>query len=140
MGRIGYFSPGIIGALAGLVYTLFGVGDYSALDRLMLGCTLVPLLFMVCQLLMVAAQGVFARVLPVPFGKSLRGMKCLAIGLLIVVAIGSSMVTGLLARVEVGPAAMIVGGLSLVCWLTTIGLYLWSLPTAVADFLRKNGA
>ena len=140
MGRMGYFSPGIIGALTGLVYTLFGVGDYSALDRLVLGCFLVPLLFMVCQLLMVAAQGVFAHVLPVPFGKSLRGTKCLAIGLLIVVAIGSSMVTGLLSRVEVGPAAMIVGGLSLVCWLTAIGLYLWSLPTAVADFLRRDGA
>ena len=139
MGRVGYFSPGIIGALAGLVYTLFGVGDYSALDRVALGCTLVPLLFVVCQLLMVAAQGVFARVLPVPFGKSLRGTKCLVIGLLLLVATASSLVTGLLSRVEFGPAAMIVGGLSVLCWLTAIGLYLWSLPTAAADFLKKDG-
>lgn len=134
MSRTGYFSPGIIGALVGLVYAWFGGGDRAATDRLLLGCYLVPLLFAVGQLLMIAAQGMFAGVLPVPPGKSLRGTKCVVIGLLSIAGMSFALVTYLLSRVEVGTAALLLGGLSLACWLTAIGLYVWSLPTALADF------
>ncbi|MFH0983691.1 MAG: hypothetical protein V2A79_19425 [Planctomycetota bacterium] len=140
MSRAGYFSPGIMGALAGLVYAAFGRGGTSALDRWLTGCYLVPLLFVVGQLLMLAAQGVFAGVLPVPPGKSIRGTKCVVIGLLIVAGLASGLVTYLLVRVAVGPAAEVLGGLSLACWLTALGVYVWSLPTAVADFLEQEGA
>lgn len=139
MSRTGYFSPGIVGALVGLVYAVLGGGDYSAVERLVRGSYLVPLLFVVCQLLMIAGQGVFAVVLPVPFGKSLRGAKCLAIGVLIVVGMVSGMVTYLLSRVQVGTTELVLGGVSLACWLVAIGLYVWSLPTAVADFVGKDG-
>jgi len=138
MSRMGYFSPGILGVLVGLVYALFG-GDYSMSERLTLGCYLVPLLLIIGQLAMVAAQGMFAGVLPVPPGKSMRGTKCLIIGLLIVVGGVSGLVVYLLSHAEGGLAAKVFGGVSLACWLTAIGLYVWSLPTAVADFVRKDG-
>ncbi len=137
MSRTGYYSLGIVGALTGLVYAAFGGVDYSTWERLALGCYLVPLLFAVGQLLMLAAQGMFAGVLPVPFGKSLRGTKCLVIGLLVVVGMVSGLATYLLSRAEVGLASMVCGGLTLGSWLAALGVYAWSLPTAVADFAKK---
>jgi hypothetical protein len=77
-------------------------------------------------------------VLPVPFGKSVRGRKCAAIGVLIVIAMASSLVTYLLGRVAVGAPALVCGGVSLACWLGAVGIYLWSLPTAVADFVEPR--
>jgi hypothetical protein len=136
---MGYFSPGLIGGLAGLVFAVFGGGERTAADRLLLGSYLVPLLFLVGQLLMVAAQGLFAGVLPVPIGKSLRGTKCAVIGLLMIAGLGSGLVGGLLARVEFGAPAMIVGAASVACWLVALGIYVWSLPTAVADFVEQEG-
>ena len=138
MGRMAYYSPGIVAGLIGLVYAAFGTGLPTAAERVGLAAWLVPVLVLVGLLLMLAAQGTFAGVLPVPLGKSLRGTKCQAIGLLIIAGLASAAVAGLLARVAVGRATLIVGGCSLACWLTAIGLYLWSLPAAVADFAEPK--
>ena len=139
MSRTGYFAPGLIGAMGGLIYAVFGGGDHSAMDRLLLGCGLVPLLGVGCQLVMLAAQGMFAGVLPVPFGKSVRGTKCVVIGLLIVAGMASGLVAYLLTGVGVGSATLLLGGASLACGLAVIGLYVWLLPTAVADYVENNG-
>ena len=138
MTRMGYLSPGILGALVGLIYAVFG-GDYSTNQRLVLAAWLVPLLLVAGQLAMVAAQGIFAGVLPVPPGKSIRGTKCVVVGLFVVTGGAVGIVAYLLARVEIGTAAMIVGGAGLACWLAAVGLYIWSVPTAVTDFVRKDG-
>ena len=139
MSRMGYFAPGIVGVVVGLVYVVFGGAERDAAERVTLGCILVPVLFALCQLSMIASQGVFARVLPVPVGRSIRGGKCLAIGLLIDAAIASSLIAILLVRVETDTTAVVVMATSGACWLAAVLVYLWSLPTAVADFVRKDG-
>ena len=139
MSRMGYFSPGMIGALAGLVFAVFHSGDDGPAERLLLACVLVPALFAYCQLLMIAAQGIFAAVLPVPFGRSLRGTKCVVIGSLIVAAAVSGKLAYLFSRTESGQATLILGALSLVCALASLGWYVWSLPTAMMDFGEQDG-
>ncbi|MCP4592875.1 MAG: hypothetical protein GY842_19235 [bacterium] len=137
MSLTAYFGPGIVGALVGLIYAIFGGDDYSytTTDRVILGFELVPGLFLICQLLMIAAQGIFAAVLPVPFGKTLRGAKCVAIGVLMLVGMVCGAVAQMLGGVEIGLAAIVVGAASLLCAIVAVGLYVWSLPTAVVDFV-----
>ena len=139
MSRMGYFSPGLMGGLAGLVFAVFHRGDDTTAERLLLASALVPGSFIFCQLLMFAAQGIFASVLPVPFGKSLRGTKCIVVGSLMVAAAVTGMLAYLFSRAESGRATLVLGGLSLVCTLASLGWYLWSLPTATADFSEENG-
>jgi len=96
-----------------------------------------------CQLGMVGLQGFFAGVLPVPIGKTLRGAMCRVIGFLILLGLliraGLSLACSqfsVFALIhELGIGAILVGVLvTLGCLLLALLLYVFSIPSAVADF------
>ncbi len=146
MTRLHYYSPGLVGLLIGLIlgYETAAKAGLSPFWTY----ALVPLcvaidLGLSCQLGMIGFQGLFAGVLPVPIGKSLRGTMCRAIGFLILLGLLTR--TGLslaLSRFsvfalihELGVSGILAGVLvTLGCLLLALLLYLFSLPSAAADF------
>lgn len=134
MSQWGYYSPAFLGAAAVLVYAIFGRGDFTQSERALIAAIGAPAAALAAQILMLAVQGIFAGVLPAPKGKTLRGRKCPVIGFFVLIG-GCALAAGWLAyrsgtqRVALGAA--IAGA---VCWLSALGLYGWSLPTATADF------
>lgn len=87
-----------------------------------------------CQVLMTGAQGAFAQVLPVPFGKSIRGSGAALAGWLLIAWVVLSAVTVLLGFEAVTQAAVVVGIASLTALAGAIVVYVWNLPAGVADF------
>jgi hypothetical protein len=86
MTKLQYWSPLIIGAILGEIYGLHLYGRVGGNPVWSLGA--LPLLSALStalslQVVMISAQGLFAGVLPVPFGKSIRGIACRIIGFLI---------------------------------------------------------
>ena len=150
MTKLHYYSPGIAGLLIGLIVG-YETSASLGLPRFMT-YALVPLLTAIdlgltCQLGVLGFQGLFAGVLPVPIGKTLRGTMCHLIGFLIVL--------GLLTRVglslagsqfgvftlisELGAGVVLVWALiGLGCLLLALLLYVFSIPSAVADFPRDD--
>jgi hypothetical protein len=81
-----YWSPLIIGAVIGEIYGLqvfgkSGASPFMAIGVLPFLCALGWAISL--QLAMIGAQGLFAAVLPVPFGKSIRGPRCRVVGFLV---------------------------------------------------------
>lgn len=150
MGRFHYYSPGLLGLLLGLVLG-YNAGAGLGL-RPFLTFVAVPLatgidLGLTCQLAMLGFQGLLAGVLPVPIGKTLRGTICHVIGLLVIF--------GLLTRLGLSLAHSHLGlvtltyqlGLGVVAAWAVVGLgslmvalvlYLFSIPTAAADFPKDD--
>ncbi len=137
MGRWTYYSPLWLGAL--LVVALndelraalppwapWAQWTAVALTALVFGVQ--------CQLLMIGAQGAFAQVLPVPWGKSIRGGAAVVVGTLLIAWNALGLICGSLLRHEVYVAGLVLAGLSLLSLLGAIVTYVWSLPAAVADF------
>ncbi len=91
-----------------------------------------------CQGLLIGAQGAFAQVLPVPIGRSLRGGAAMAIGWLLIIAIVLAAATTLLAYETVGVPAKVCGAAGGAALLAGAVIYLWNIPTAVADFGRER--
>jgi hypothetical protein len=90
------------------------------------------------QLLFVGAQGAFAQVLPVPWGKSVRGRPAVVGGWLLMLAMGLGLITAALlweAVTVAGSVVGMVGGAALALFAV---VYVWSLPAAVADFGRER--
>lgn len=93
------------------------------------------LLFAVgCQLAMFGAQGVSAQVLPVPFGKSIRGRGAATTGMLLLAAVSAGVATAMLALQSVDAVATGVGIAAGALLLAAGVAYFWCMPTAVADF------
>jgi hypothetical protein len=81
-----YWSPMIIGGVVGEIYGLQTYRNLGGNPLVSVG--VLPVLFALggaisLQLALVGAQGLFAGVLPVPFGKTIRGAKCRVIGFLL---------------------------------------------------------
>jgi hypothetical protein len=142
MGPWTYYSPLWLGTI------IAGVVGYNALDQLPPMATwLLWLVFVVgsvlvgvqCQLVMIAAQGIFAQVLPVPRGRSIRGRGARFGGSLLLgwVAFGSVAGVLWLERVRVMPSVLAV--VSLVCLAGAVVTYAWCWPTAVRDFDKRAG-
>ena len=80
-----YWSPLIVGGVVGEIY---GLQTYRSLGgNPLVSVVALPLLFALggaisLQLMLVGAQGLFAGVLPVPFGKTIRGTRCRVVGFL----------------------------------------------------------
>lgn len=91
-----------------------------------------------CQVLMTGAQGAFAQVLPVPWGKSIRGGAAALAGWLLIAWFGLSAVTVLLGFEQVTTAAIVLGILSLAALAGALAVYVWNIPAAVADFGDKQ--
>lgn len=140
MSQWGYYSPAILGALGAMIYAVFGRGDYAQSDRAIIAAIAVPSAAIACQLLLFVAQGVFAGVLPVPRGRTLRGPKCVVIGLFILGAMALGAMAYLASRTSTGVLFLgcAIGGAA--CALAAITVYGWSLPTAKPDFTDVEAA
>ena len=91
---------------------------------------------LLCQLLLVGAQGAFAQVLPVPIGRSIRGRGAVVGGVLIIATIVLGAIAGLLHSEELGRPVMVISGLGLAAAVGALVTYLWCWPTAIRDFDR----
>jgi hypothetical protein len=134
MTRLGYYSPAILGTFAVLIYAVFGRGDYSQTDRVILAAIGVPSAALACQLLMLSAQGMFAGVLPAPSGRTLRGRKCGVIGLLLFAGQILGGIAYLASRSGTGWLMLACAATGAGSVLIALALYGWSLPTASTDF------
>lgn len=144
-----YWSPLLVGGVIGEIYGLqasmnIGGSPLISMGVLPLASALVGAIQL--QLAMFAAQALFAAVLPVPFGKSIRGTKCRVIGFL--------MLLGPLIAVFfiLSGAFVYLGGqrhtltlfwqiwflgwaaVAALCYPAALVMYLYSLPTAKPDF------
>lgn len=94
------------------------------------------------QVLMIGAQGAFAQVLPVPWGRSIRGGSAAAAGWLLIAWVGLSAITVLLGHEAITTAATVLGLLSLAALGGALVIYVWNIPAALPDFGpdRRPGA
>jgi hypothetical protein len=137
MGPLTYFAPFVF-ALLGTVLAGFSLPDlFPQRVPWMFWTALVVTSLanaVLAQFLMIGAQGAFAQVMPVPWGRSIRGSGALLAGVLIILAVVSFVAAGILRLEELGgPAlvALIIGGAAT---LWAIIIYVWNLPIAVRDF------
>ncbi|MEW6250236.1 MAG: hypothetical protein AB1716_06295 [Planctomycetota bacterium] len=89
------------------------------------------------QVLLFGAQGAFAQVLPVPWGRSIRGGAAVLAGWLILLASALGWVSGLLVSEEAVTAGVVVGVLGAIALGAAVITYVWSLPAALPDFSAK---
>jgi biotin transporter BioY len=87
-----------------------------------------------CQLVLISAQGLFAQVLPVPRGRSIRGSGAMAGGGFLLGWVVFSVVAVLLRSEEMRGAPVVLGVISLACLAGAVVTYVWCWPTAVRDF------
>lgn len=137
MGRFTYYSPALIGAAITATFARTITESAPAMFRgtpwlwvLIYSCVAGGL----CQALMVAAQGTFAQVLPVPGGRTIRGRSAVFGGMLLDIGIGALMVAALLHSEGLAQAAMILAIVGVGALLGFGGVYFWSLPMAARDF------
>ncbi len=106
----------------GLFYWTFGV----------VGSVLVGVL---CQLGMFALQGAAAQVMPVPFGRSIRGRGAKVTGFLWIFALAATLAVGLVASDADSAVPVLVFGVAAVA-LAVSGVvsYIWCASGAIPDF------
>lgn len=141
MGRWTYYSPIALGALLVIVMNDSLRAALPSLEPwthwlVVVGVALAAGLQ--SQVLMIGAQGAFAQVLPVPWGKSIRGGGAATAGWLLILWVVLSGVTVLLAAEAVTRAAMVLGVASLAALAAALVVYVWNIPAAVADFGREE--
>ena len=141
MGRWTYYSPLLLGTLlAALMCATYSellppMSTGLLVTVLIGGCVLAGVL---CQFLMVAAQGMLAQVLPVPGGRSIRGRGAVAGGGLLLLWVATGAVAALLRAEGLGTAAVVLAIVSLASLIGAVLIYLWCWPTAVRDFADKR--
>ena len=132
MGPWTYYAPLWLG-------TLVSAGVYISASEGPIGLVVIVSLLravltgLSLQLVMIGLQGLFARVVPVPVGRSLRGGIAQVVGGLILVG----EVIGLLAVLHIVSnmvSPVIVYGASSVCMTMALAVYLLNLPAAARDF------
>ncbi|HQL53991.1 MAG TPA: hypothetical protein PLQ87_04730 [Phycisphaerae bacterium] len=136
MGRATYYSPLWLGALLVLALneplrvglTLPDATEWLIVAALAIAAGLQS------QVLLVGAQGAFAQVLPVPWGRSVRGRSAALAGWLLIAWVWLSVVTVMLGFETVTQAALVVGALSLAALAGALIVYIWNIPAAVRDF------
>ena len=72
--------------------------------------------------------------LPVPWGRSIRGGGAVLAGSLLLVWFALGLVCALLRAEGLGTAALVVGALALASLVGAVMVYVWHLPAAVRDF------
>lgn len=87
-----------------------------------------------CQLLMVAAQGAFAHVLPVPRGRSIRGRAAAIAGTLLACCVASLWAAGVLWSEQMGQPALVMGIIGGLAGVIALLIYIWFWPMADRDF------
>lgn len=141
MGRATYYSPFMLGVAVTL--SLHSVirggmppdwGDWSwvALGGVSLGVGTL------CQLLMIGAQGLFAQVIPVPAGRSIRGPGAKACGAAVLLCGVLAAATALLRSEQMSTPMWVALGLSVASGAVALLTYIWCWPTAVRDFATDD--
>ena len=141
MGPWTYFAPLIIGVLLpfGVHQVIFDqprIAKLPVWEQWTALCGFALITGLSCQLIMIAAQGAFARALPVPRGRSIRGRSAAVTGTLIAGCVGSLWAAGLLwsqQMSEPGTVMAVIGG---ICGVVALLIYLWSWPMADSDFAK----
>ena len=137
MGRWSYYSPAMLGVVLAVI-TFFTYQELlPSWPAWQSGMVLVAASVgggLVCQLAMVAAQGAFAQVLPVPGGRSIRGAGAAASGWLLLLALVVGLAAALLVVEHVRVATVIVAGLAGALASAAVVIYIWNWPTAIRDF------
>lgn len=136
MGRATYYSPLWLGVLLVLALneplrvamTLPDATEWLIVAVLALAAGLQS------QVLLFGAQGAFAQVLPVPWGRSIRGRSAALAGWLLIAWVWLSVVTVMLGFETVTQAALVLGVLSLAALAGALIVYIWNIPAAVRDF------
>ncbi len=137
MGPWVYFSPLLVGAA--LVLALLDTlrAKAPAMPAWLMYVYLPSLVVaggVAAQLLLIGMQGVRAQVLPVPFGRSIRGSSAAWAGYLILGCALSGVIAFLLASESLTTAAWILAVTATAMAIFAILLYVWSLPAAQSDF------
>jgi hypothetical protein len=137
MGPWVYYSPLMVGmlfvlALSGSLRAAWPTLSTGAFSTFLIALAIAG--GIVAQLLMVGLQGVRAQVLPVPFGRSIRGRSAVSAGYLILLTKILLIVALLLASESLTTAAWILLILGCGSGIGAILIYIWSLPVATPDF------
>lgn len=143
MGRWTYYSPIALGALLVLVMNDSLRAALPTLEpwvRWLVVAGVALVVGLQSQVLMIGAQGAFAQVLPVPWGKSIRGGGAVTAGWLLILWVALSGVTVLLATEAVTRAALVLGIASVAALAVALVVYVWNIPAAVPDFGREERA
>lgn len=140
MGPWTYYSPLWLGTI------IAGVVGYSALDELPPMATWLLWVVFVggsvlvgveCQLVMIGAQGVFAQVLPVPRGRSIRGQGAVIGGCFLLGWVAFGVVSSVLLLQQLHVVPLVLAGVSVVCLAGAVVTYAWCWPFAVRDFDKR---
>jgi hypothetical protein len=91
-----------------------------------------------CQFLMFGAQGLFAQVLPVPGGRSIRGRGAVVGGAFVFLCAGAGLVAALLKSEGLYVAWFALAAISLAGLIGVVVTYGWCWPTAVRDFADED--
>ncbi len=137
MGSATYYSPLWLGMLLVLIMNEMIRGLVPAWSVQMQWLVVAGVALAVgaqCQVFMFGLQGAFAQVVPVPWGRSLRGRPAALTGTLLMAWVLLSGVTVLLGFEEVSKAAWTLGVTSLVVLALAAIVYVWGLPAALEDF------
>lgn len=142
MGRFTYYSPLLAGfALAALMHDSIwsaAAGRYSEKLYWVLVFLVGLQLAIAFQLLMVGSQGVFAQVLPVPGGRSIRGGPAVLGGFLIWMFLACGGIALMLAGAQMHWMPIVLGVIALAAGAGAVVCYVWGWPTAVRDFADRN--
>lgn len=137
MGMWTYFSPLILGTLitAAVIWTSYAPlrVEPAAIRTLWSLAYAIPV-GVACQFLMVAAQGAFAQVLPVPVGRSIRGRAATSAGVLMLATVVLGGTAALLFSEGLQTAFYAVGAGAVASLLVALVIYVWNLPAAARDF------
>ncbi len=139
MSRWSYYSPFIVGLLLPLtlydhilesdrVIVLPEPARWAVLAGVCLACAIHA------QLAMIACQGSFARVLPVPFGRSMRGREASLCGWFLLGYLTLACAALLVRGDEFTLIWRILLAAALACLLAAAIAYIWGWPAAVRDF------
>jgi hypothetical protein len=147
MGALTYYSPLWLGILAVLALNEPLRADFASHAAWVqwTGVAAGAVVFgLMCQVAMIGAQGIAAQVVPVPWGKSIRGRAATLVGWCLLVWFGFTVIMLLLVRERtkgslllgenLGGAIALTAILALLALAVGIVAYIWSLPAAVADF------
>lgn len=141
MGPFAYYSPLIVGivfilSMGGSIRESFPTySDGAWYVVLSLIALTTAVLF---QFIMIGLQGVYAQVLPVPVGKSIRGGAAVAGGGLILAATLATMSMALLASESMSTGATVAGLIAAAAALGAAVTYIWNIPAAVRDFADER--
>ena len=137
MGRWTYYAPLWLGTLlaAGLyAANLAQLPPWPAWVHVVAIVVGAPLVGLGLQLGLIGAQGAFAQVLPVPWGRSIRGGGAALAGSLLLLWFALGLICALLRSEGLVIAALVVGALALASLVAAVIVYVWHLPAAVRDF------